>query len=354
MKVTCRQFITPTLFFALVFGLFALNVGAAATPAQYRARIREAKNSIDILLYSDDEETNRAENSAFEREALKNIRRKLPPTETVELQHASVETRNNWLSEKLDAFEKETDTGKRRAILNEISERLGALDAELGELEKSVADARAKDEDKQKLAEILRRDEYRKPEPQQESFLHKTWREFLEWLDKHLPKISPFSMPEGGLATLSFVLQLVIYALVVGIIGFLIYRFAPFLRERFRRREKKSRAARVVLGETLAADADAQNLFAEAEDLARAGDLRAAIRKGYIALLCELSDRKIIGLARHKTNRDYLRDVRASGELYRNMSGLTTSFERHWYGFTSTDRQDWEAFERQYKETINS
>ena len=82
-------------------------------------------------------------------------------------------------------------------------------------------------------------------------------------------------------------------------------------------------------------------------------NLRGAIRKGYIALLCELSDRKLIGLARHKTNRDYLRDVRKRADLFENMNGMTLNFERNWYGLRPTDAQDWEDFKSSYQQTIS-
>ena len=83
------------------------------------------------------------------------------------------------------------------------------------------------------------------------------------------------------------------------------------------------------------------------------GNLRAAIRKGYIAFLCELSDRRLIGLAQHKTNRDYLRDVRKKDALYQNMNGLTTSFERHWYGLETADEGDWQKFKENYQKAIS-
>ena len=149
-------------------------------------------------------------------------------------------------------------------------------------------------------------------------------------------------------------MQMLLYALVLGVIGFLIRRFAPFLFKRFQNREKKEKRERVILGERLAADETAQNLFDEAENLARAGNVRGAIRKGYIALLCELADRKIIGLSRHKTNRDYLRDVRSKTELYENMNGLTLNFERHWYGFETADAEDWEEFKVGYERIITN
>jgi hypothetical protein len=146
--------------------------------------------------------------------------------------------------------------------------------------------------------------------------------------------------------------MIVIFVLVLALIGFLLYKFAPLIGFKVRHRTKKEKKDRVILGERLAADENAGSLFSEAERLARDGNLRQAIRKGYIALLCELSDRKLIGLAQHKTNRDYLRDVRRRHALYQNMSGLTDNFERHWYGFENADEKDWEEFRRTYKKAV--
>jgi hypothetical protein len=107
-----------------------------------------------------------------------------------------------------------------------------------------------------------------------------------------------------------------------------------------------------VLGERLEPEESAGDLLSEAETLARRGELRAAIRKAYIALLVELGDRKIISLAQHKTNRDYLRAVSGVPALYANMSGLTDSFERHWYGIAQATQQDWQTFQAAYKATL--
>ena len=98
----------------------------------------------------------------------------------------------------------------------------------------------------------------------------------------------------SGLGSLQFGLQILIYALVIGLIGFLIYKFAPFLMGRFGGKIKKEKQDRVILGERIGENESASDLFSEAEMLAREGNLRGAIRKGYIALLCDLSDRKIV------------------------------------------------------------
>jgi hypothetical protein len=115
-----------------------------------------------------------------------------------------------------------------------------------------------------------------------------------------------------------------------------------------KRKDTKKKEPRIVLGERLEPDATATDLLSEAEALARQGDLRAAIRKAYIALLVELGDRKVISLAQHKTNRDYLNSLRTLPQLHSRMRGLTDSFERHWYGFVAATPNDWQDFRSGY------
>jgi hypothetical protein len=329
----------------------------AKTLAEYRTGVTAAKKTTGELIDYVDEAIGDKDSTdvEYEREALADIRKNLPVTEKVEWEGSSVETNNQWLEAKLKAFEEETkDWTKRRLILTDTSERLSALEAKIKQLENPAASDRSKDEDKRKLAEILRRPEYQKPPEQEESWFQKLVRKIREWFNKKFPR--PV-IPEGtgaGLQSLSFGLQMLLYAVLFGFIAFLLYRFAPFLAGKFRRREKEDKGDRVILGEKLAANEDAQSLFSEAEEMARSGNLRGAIRKGYIALLCELSDRKIIGLAQHKTNRDYLRDVRKKRQLHQNMNGLTMSFERHWYGFDEADENDWNEFKQNYQKAVSS
>ena len=202
------------------------------------------------------------------------------------------------------------------------------------------------------LAEILRREEYQKPEVKDQSLFQKWWDAFWKWLMDLFPKptITPQTAPDLG--SLKVLIQVLIYAAVIGVIGFLIYRFGPQLAGRFGYKPKEKKRDRVILGERIGEDESADDLFSEAERLAREGKLRDAIRKGYIAVLCELSDRKIIGLARHKTNRDYLGDVRKRSGLFENMSGLTGTYERNWYGLRPSQQDDWEDFRDRYKQTM--
>lgn len=348
-----------TFFKSLAFlcAVIILSIsGFAKTPAEYRKNVESANSLITDLYYTEVEDfSSQADYRNFERETIKEIRKDLPGAENIEWQGATVETGNQWLIDKLEAYEKEPiDSSKRAMLLTEINERLDALEQKLAELENPAISNRTKDEEKQKLSEILKREEYAKPEKQDETWIQSLIRKIKEWLNEKMPQTEERETSQVGYPSFSVLLMIALFIAVFALIGFLIYKFAPFIAFNIRNRTKKEKQDRVILGERLAADEDAGSLFSEAERLAREGNLRQAIRKGYIALLCELSDRKIIGLAQHKTNRDYLRDVRKRHELYQNMNGLTDNFERHWYGFEKMAEKDWEEFRSGYKKAVGS
>jgi hypothetical protein len=142
-----------------------------------------------------------------------------------------------------------------------------------------------------------------------------------------------------------------VVGICVAAVALLIWKFGPrFLQGR--RKKKSKRAARIVLGERLEPDQTASDLLAQADALARGGDLRGAIRKAYIALLCELGDRKLISLAQHKTNRDYLYAVRDKISLYTSLRKLTSDFELHWYGLVPAVESDWTNFRNDYHRVL--
>ncbi|MBX7055748.1 MAG: DUF4129 domain-containing protein, partial [Pyrinomonadaceae bacterium] len=285
-------------------------------------------------------------------ERIRSIRRSIPRNETIDIPQGVVETNNVWLHDELDLYEKETNISKRDVIARRIIERLLGIEAGIAELNAAAAGAASKDAEKQKLAEILRRPEYQKPADAGESLFQKWRREFLEWLAKMFPRVAIEPSEPSGTSSLSIILQVLLYSLLALGLGYLLYRFLPFFSTRFGGRKGKAEGDRIILGERVAADQTAADLFAEAERFARDGELRLAIRKGYVALLCELADRKVIGLARHKTNRDYLVDMRKKTDLFEGMKRLTTSFERHWYGAQTADRQEWEDFCERYKKLV--
>ncbi len=334
---------------AFIFAAILAAGISAATLEDYRSRVETADVDVETLM-----NTAAPRDLIRERKASDTIRRELPISESVEWSGGSIETSNKWLHEGLDQFLAEPDAAKRAAILTILGERLKALVHAIDDLQKAAAGEFTKDQEKQKLGEILDRPEYQRAAPPQESLAQRWIREFQEWLDRVFPSTPNMPATSSGMGSLKVWLQVLVYALVAGLIGFLLYRFIPFFSRRLGRRDRTEKGDRVILGERVASDTSAADLFADAEALARDGDLRGAIRKGYVALLCELSDRKVIGLARHKTNRDYLRDMRKRSDILPNVQNLTSNFERSWYGLREAEEGDWEDFRLRYRETIGA
>lgn len=339
----------------VVFLLFCVFIAAltsvsAATPSEYRSRIDHARLLVDELRdYSgSNDRTN-------EQRTIVAILKFVPDTEKIEWAGSSVETGNQWLKNNLDLFAAETKQEKREAILDAIGERLLAISQSVGELDLPGKTESSKDADKQKLAEILGRPEYQKPEVNEESLFQKWWRRFLEWIESLFPRAPLAPTPAQGpdLTPFKLILQVVVFAAVIGLVGFLLWKFAPYFSRLVGSATNKETGDRVILGERIGENESAADLFREAERLARQGDLRGAIRKGYIAALCELGDRKIVRLARHKTNRDYLSDVRKRERIHDGLRGLTTNFERNWYGLRNAEQADWDDFCLRYHATID-
>jgi hypothetical protein len=329
----------------------------AATRAQYLSRVRGAAEALEDLaafceklsrnekpeVWSHDSSTlNIAEElPARQQRALERARALLPPKERVESAGGVVDVDNSWLHSALDEYAKLSDNDKRAASLRAASQRLRALESRLAELEGGTpAEAQDKDAERGRLNAILRGAEFDKP--QQGSALQRLFDDIRDWFGRHSPRLG------GGPATsprLSTAAQVIVISLCVFVLAYVARRF--WLS---RAREVKSlrlrRRPRVILGERIEADDTPADLLASAEALARAGDLRGAIRKAYVALLCGLGDGGVIRLAQHKTNRDYLDAVRraAPERLYAEMLPLTRGFERHWYGLRDATAADWDEY----------
>jgi len=322
----------------------------AATFADYRHRVTQAIAIVEQLQAAYDDEDPSAQERVHTSAAR--IRGELPPKEAVTLGAQSVVVDNSWLEEALHNYEKTNSASQRAEALSRIEERLRALDERLEEVQRGKPATNDKDSDKGKLAEILRRPEYSKPPTPEDSALGRLWTRFLRWLFSLFPNTKPIT--PGGSPFISGLAQIVIVLACLGVIVFLIWKFGPRYLSNRRGRKKPKREARIVLGERLEADQTSADLLAQAEALARNGDLRAAIRKAYIGLLCELGDRKVVSLAQHKTNRDYLNSVRDRTPLYNSMRKLTSSFELHWYGFQPAAQSDWLEFRIGYQQALKA
>jgi hypothetical protein len=334
----------------LLILLGAASSARAMPLDEYRSRIHQALDELYELWDERASETV-AEYAARASASFDEVRELVPLEETIEWEGGRVRVNNSWLENEVKNYQQLPQDDKRRAdVLVRITERLSALKNRLDEIapqKGSAATTTAKEQEKARLDAILRRSEYTEKPPEKS-----LWERFKEWFASLFPSRSP--LQPGQSSWLSFIAMLLIFGLAAGVIAYAILKFLPFFGRKNARRKAEKRGARVVLGERLAPDETAADLLAEAETLARKGELRAAIRKGYIALLCELGERQVLTLAQHKTNHDYLRAVREKRPLLNEMQKLTASFENHWYGLVPATANDWTAFRSGYRQALQT
>jgi len=323
--------------------LLTCHIEVTAIPlAEHRKSIEQTMVALDSLTLSEESESTE-DYQARVTATLTSVKALMPLKQTVEWEAETFEVDNTWLHQQLAQFD--------LTILARIQERLKALTERLAELEKKAKPAINKAEAGEKLKSILSRSEYAR-KPAEASALARLWIRFLRWLASLMPNFRPADIDSGGAARLTTLAQILVVALALIVLVFVLKSLIPRFRGARNIKRKKVAEPRIVLGELLQPEASAHDLLTEAEGLARQGQIRSAIRKAYIALLVELGDRKLIRLAQHRTNRDYLRALKGRGALHRRMVKLTNSFERHWYGLTSATENDWLEFRAQFREAL--
>ena len=347
MKFSNRKYLISELAVTLLVMVLSTTIVSAMPRDEYKKNMEQAITALDSLVQIDEGETE-ADHAARITRTLTDVRNILPQMQDVEWGGMSFKVDNSWLHQQLAEYEKASDAA-RPVLLRSIVERLHAIEQSLVESEKGGVPPTNKEMANKKLSEILQRSEYVRAN-KNASALSRLLGEFWKWLRKLRPKQQP--LPSSQPTTLIKIIQIVVILLALATLAYVIKLFAPRLFHRRGLKKKVKSGARVVLGERLQPDQSAVDLLAEAELLAKRGELRAAIRKAYIALLVELGERKILTLAQHKTNRDYLRDVREIEPLHGKVKQLTESFERHWYGLVGATEADWLAFRTVYKESL--
>lgn len=344
----------------------------AAPLGDYRVRVRGAAALLEELALTYERAKDSAREEVWSREDFSSdfivrlpetekdtfgrVRAFLPAKERVEWGGGGsfIEADNTWLHTELGEKGRGGDYGERALMLRALAGRLRSLEARLAELEGgATADATDRDAERGRLNAILRGREFDREAQQEGGALQRIVRQFIDWVLSLLPRgarLTPGASPRASMLT-----QVVVLGLCLAVLAYVARRL--WLRRRQGAGSLKlKRGARVVLGERLEADQTASDLLEDAERLARAGDLRGAIRKAYVALLCELGDRGVVRLAQHKTNRDYLNAVRRAERpgLYTQMLPLTFDFEVHWYGLRDASDADWESFKTRCRTVLMS
>lgn len=315
----------------------------------YHKRVREAVNALDSLTQLLDEGENDEDFDLRFQKTLTGLKSVLPITETIEWNDQTINIDNQWFHYELEQCQEAT-VETRNERLSQAIQKLRAIEERLSELNQGgVAASLEKSDAKNKLQEILNRPEYER-KGETNSALTRLLIQLLEWIRSLFPEPRPLSPSQDSLFTR--LLQIFVVVLALAVVVYTLKMFAAHsLRNRRSKKHKSKHNARIVLGERLEDDQSARDLLAEAEALARRGELRAAIRKGYIALLLELGERKLLHLEQHKTNRDYLNSLDQQ-RVYETVRQLTELFETHWYGFRPPTEADWQTFRIAYERAL--
>jgi hypothetical protein len=332
---------------AFLFSICALpvSVQGRSTVGDYADRLAQAERIVNEA---------RERNSPPSKLApmMGEVERLLPAGEEVEFNGETIRVNNAWLHEAVNNIVKnaEGDAERRLSMLGEISARL----ARLRESVKAArtAEDQALQDQRARIDNILARPEYQ-PVEKRESMIAR-WIGRIEDLVIRLMIIlfggSSARAPRTGGGGLYMVLRTLIFLIAMAALIF----GAVKLARRFQARSKPEEEAetREALGEEIAEDATAADLFAMASELARQGEYRKAIRRAYIALLCDFDQRGKLRLGRSKTNRDYLDAMRSEQRIYPTFSVMTLAFERAWYGQERATEEEFQNFVTLYQEAI--
>lgn len=323
--------------------ILAATAFAASTVAEYAERLRQAEKVTDNLI--------EGEPSPVEIVATMNsVKELLPAREDVEFGGQSVRVDNAWLHEAIALIVKNAngDEEQVRSMLVEIADRLFLLEQRVTAAQKQTA---AGQDQAAQLERILARSEYL-PEEKRESKLRQWGRKLLDKILSLLARLfggrsaSAGGFGQGGVSVFRIIITLILLAAAsFGLVKLLRYLHG-------RRKKGEEDEVREVLGEELPDDVTAAELLTNANELARQGDFRSAIRRAYIALLCELEQRGKVHLHRAKTNRDYLDELKPEAALYPTVSVMTGAFEHVWYGHEQATESEYSDFISLYRETV--
>lgn len=317
--------------------VLATEGSAASTLLNYEQRVVRAAEQIERIK-ADPE---------YKEEGINYIKRLLPRTEQIEFDGRLVTVDNTWLYILLDSYYSQRDSQQRATLLNEAGGRLRGLDNHLRRAE--TAETSQVKDPREKIRDILSRPAFQ-PEPETPvgAFIKRVLKkvrgfvgEIYSALTRLLERLFGSSADAGWISNL--VLILVLAAAVI-----IAIRFAG----RLRRPPAKRKKTRLVLGEEIAADGTSGELAEAGLAAARAGDFRTAVRKLYVSLLYELSERNLIELEDSATNHEYLRKASRLSGLAAPMRYLTDRFDYVWYGMFPSSQEEFAAYLARYEEAM--
>ncbi|MEN3331804.1 MAG: hypothetical protein V7641_1169 [Blastocatellia bacterium] len=320
--------------------LFAALAASAETLLKYENRVARAVEQIDRIK-SDAE---------YEAAGIEHIKQLLPRHEQIEHQGKKLAIDNTWLYTALEDEDDDDDNDaqKKKAKLSEIGDRLAALDAALIDAAETSLDKGNDQETRDKLRDILDRREYReKEEGRIAAFLRKIYNKVVAFLGELRDAFGRLLGKLFGSAAEGSLISKILVFVALGAFLIFIVRLGRQIKPR-----RKTARKRTVLGEEIEAGATPGDLFEAAMAAARAGDFRAAVRKLYISLLYELSERNLVEIDESATNHEYLARLSRFEALVAPVSEMTDRFDVAWYGMFPTSQEEFSSYLGRYNEAL--
>lgn len=141
-------------------------------------------------------------------------------------------------------------------------------------------------------------------------------------------------------------IRYILAILLLGFLGFLLYRFMKNNGMNIFRKPKELEVTEEIHEEDLRS-------ASEYEDKIRAAiaarDIRQAVRWWYLYTLFQLANRQLIIPGREKTNNDYLRSMRNT-PYYKTFSTLTLDYEYIWYGEFEVSEAQFNIMAQQFRD----
>lgn len=318
--------------------LLASPVFGSGDLDDYARRVTLASNEIERIKTQPE----------YAKDGVDRIKSLLPVSEKIEADDQTVVADNAWLHQLLDKYENLPRSEERLASVEETGNRLRALEDQLERRRsEDVSAVEAGGAQREKLREILARSEFNeKGKDPIAELIKKVRRYILELIQDIWNRISGGQF--GKSSEVGMVFRVAVILLLAGTL-WLVVRMALRIRPVRKVKEKVT-----VLGEEIDAETTSGDLASAALAAASAGDFRTGVRKLYIALLYELSERGLIELEPQATNREYLRKVSRFNPLAGPMAYLTERFEYFWYGMFPSSNDDFSDYLRRYREAVAS
>lgn len=185
--------------------------------------------------------------------------------------------------------------------------------------------------DKEKLQEILNRDEYTA------YMRERSGNPIFEWLQEKLEKIADL-FPELDIApgTPNVVAYLLLGFLLAALAAAILWMMRLLILERRSRR-------RIVFRSAVELDRSSARLAEEAQRFAAAGDYPEAVRHAFLALLLLMNEREWVRAQTWKTNREYAEELHdREPAAARSFIAAARLFEHVYYGRGEAEARDYE------------